>query len=167
MEVNDYAENWPSGWIKLYRSIRSHWIFKNPEYLRAWIIMLLEVNYKPEKVLLGKTLFDCNRGQKLYSLDTWAKKFGNWSIQNVRTFFRLLQKDNMIIHENIKKSTRITICNFDTYQMHLTDSQQTANNQLTDSQQQLKKDNKEKKVKNIIYPFSSDVFLFPVYKWLY
>ena len=65
-----------TGWISLHRRIRSHWIWENPEYLKAWICILLEVNHEKNKVLIEKELIECDTGQSLHSLKSWAKLFG-------------------------------------------------------------------------------------------
>lgn len=125
------------GWIKLHRKTINHWIFSNPNYFRAWIIMLFTVNYESKKILINGLLIDCERGQSILSLESWvnifgvSKKQGSWTFQKVRTFFELLEKDGMITKENIIKSTRITICNYDIYQ----DAQQLDNNLITTKQQ--------------------------------
>ena len=118
MQVEDYKENYGSGWISIYRSIRKHWIWQDPIKLKWWIDILIEVNHSGQKVNIGYDLFDCNRGQSVKSLQTWAKE---WSVSKdtVRNFFSLLKKDNMINTENLKKTTRITILNYDTYQPSL------------------------------------------------
>jgi len=121
------------GWIKLHRKIIEHWIFSNPHYFRAWVIMLFTVNYEFKKVLINGHLIDCDRGQSVLSLESWvnlfgvSKKSGSWTFQKVRTFFELLEEDGMITKENMIKTTRITICNYNTYQ----DIQQLNNNQIT------------------------------------
>jgi hypothetical protein len=121
-----------SGWIKLHRSVKDHWIFKNESYLKAWISILIEVNHKDNVVLIDTDLVNCNRGQSLHSLSKWATIFGKgWSVQKVRTFFELLKKDSMIQTEGLRKTTRLTVCKYDSYQSE----QQTTNTQLTDNQQ--------------------------------
>lgn len=131
MEVNDYAENYGTGWIKVYRSIRNHWVFQNEKYLKAWLIMLLEMNHTEQKTLIEGELITCKRGQKIYSLDTWTGIFGQgWSKQKTRTFLKLLEKDQMIGLEGLRKTTRVTIINYNTYQ----DSQHTNNTEITRSQ---------------------------------
>jgi len=105
------------GWIKVHRSIKKHWIFKDAEKLRAWLLILLEVNHEPNKVNVGNLLLTCKRGESLKSLDTWAKTFGgNWNKSKVRRFFKLLQNDSMIVLKSERKTTRLTVCNYDTYQ---------------------------------------------------
>lgn len=120
------------GWIKLHRKIAQHWIYKNSDYVKAWICILITVNYEDKKVLIHGELIECKRSQSLLSLLSWAKLFGkNWTIQKVRTFFELLKSDSMIITEGLPKTTRLTVCNYDDYQTE----QQTDNTQITFKQQ--------------------------------
>ena len=140
------------GWIKVYRSTQRNWIFENAEYFRAWVIILFEVNVIYKKNLIDGELIDCDRGQKTYSISTWVGKFGMWwSPQKVRTFFKLLEKDKMITLEGLRKTTRLSVCNYLTYQ----DVQQADNKQtyteITNSQRQYKNDKNEKNEKNEIY----------------
>jgi hypothetical protein len=127
--LNDYEENYATGYVKIYRSLKKHWIWSNENYLKWWITILMEVNHAPKKVIIKSTLIDCARGQSVNSLLTWSKEFRT-SIQSTRTFLTLLKKDNMILLENVKKSTRLTVCNYATYN----DSQHLANTLLTRSQ---------------------------------
>ena len=144
-----------SGWIKLHRQIRNHWLWDDPVYLHGWVNVLMECNHQEKKVLINGCLLECKRGQKLYSLGTWSKVLGKrWTIQKVRTFFKLLENDAMIECEGLQKTTRLTVLNYTTYQdeqqtnnKQVTSSQQTANKQVTDKQQQLKKGKNEKNEK--------------------
>jgi len=150
MQIKDYSENYGEGWIKLYRSIRKHWIHRNPNYFRAWCDILMETNHEPNKDLIGGQLIDCDRGQKIYSLQTWKKVFGEgWSIQKVRTFFKLLEKDNMIITEGLKNTTRLTVLNYKTYQDKVTSSQHSSNKHLTSIQQAANNNIRSKRIKEL------------------
>lgn len=126
-----------AGWIKLHRSISDHWLFTEYRPLtrqEAWIRILLTVNYEPAKTLIKGQLYECNPGQSILSLDSWAKEFV-WSIQQVRTFFKLLESDGMIKTEGLQYTTRLTVCKWDIYQGIATNEQQTNNTPLTDDQQ--------------------------------
>jgi hypothetical protein len=106
------------GWIKLHRSCLEHWLYTEYRPLtrrEAWETILFTVNYEPSKCLIKGQLYDCDRGQCLLSLQSWAEKFV-WSIKQVRTFFYLLEKDEMIITEGLQYTTRLTVCNYDKYQ---------------------------------------------------
>lgn len=125
------------GWIKLYRSLRDHWLFTEYRPLtrqEAWIRILLTVNYESSRVLIKGQLYDCGPGQSLLSLESWAKEFV-WSIQQVRTFFKLLESDGMITTEGLQYTTRLTVCKWSIYQGMLTDEKQTDNKPITDGQQ--------------------------------
>lgn len=118
------------GWVKISRDITSHWIWKDDTKFKWWIDMILTVNFKDNKILMGNQLIECKRGQSVMSLQQWATR---WKVDKnkVRNFFVLLEKDGMILHENLSKTTRITICKYDTYQSiqndNETDSKQNQN----------------------------------------
>ena len=155
------------GWIKLHREIREHWIWEDENYLKAWLAILLSVNHKNKQVLIQRELIPCTFGQSLLNLSEWAKLFGKkWTIQRVRTFFKLLEDEQMITVEGLKKTTRVTVCNYVNYQIKqqtenklTTDREQTENRQIYPNKND-KKEKKEKKEegkrslleKNIIPP---------------
>lgn len=126
-----------SGWIKLHRQIRNHWVFKNANYFKAWVVIISEVNHKSTKIVIEGELIECKRGQSINSLATWVKILGDdWTIQKLRTFLKLLEKDEMINTEGLRKTTRLTVCNYESYQ-----SEQQGDNKQTTNRQQ--GDNKE------------------------
>ena len=104
-----------SGWIKLHRTIEHHWIYNNSDYLKAWITILINVNYTPGKVLIKNELFEYNPGESFKSLSSWGKIFG-WSKMKVRRFFSMLENDNMIVTKRDQKTTHLTVCNWERYQ---------------------------------------------------
>ncbi len=143
-----------TGWIKLYRSILDHWVFQDADYFRAWCTIILRVNHEPKKVLIRGEVIECGRGQSVLSLQSWVKEFGvdKWSIQKVRTFFKLLENDGMITTEGMAKTTRLTVCNYEDYQNEQhsnnkqpTRSQHAANTHLTTTKE-TKNDNNDKKI---------------------
>lgn len=121
-----------SSWIKLFRDINKHWIWQNSDYLKWWLDILLEVNHAPAKVVINNKIYDCNRGEKLYSLDTWATRWGT-NKSKVRRFLTLLQNDNMIVLKSETQTTRLTVCKYDTYQdMRHADETQTTRKRHAD-----------------------------------
>ncbi|WP_321995355.1 hypothetical protein [Draconibacterium orientale] len=125
------------GFIKLYRKSTEHWLYnENRSHTKreAWEDMLLMCNHTGKKQLINGELIECNRGQSIMSLKSWANTF-NWSIQQVRTFFSLLEKDGMINKEGLAKTTRITICNYGYYQDKPQADNMTSNIQTTHTQQ--------------------------------
>lgn len=135
------------GWISLHRSIRDHWIWQDPNKLRWWLDILMSVNYEDAKVNVGFQLFECKRGQSVMSLQSWAKRWGV-SKDTVRNFFVLLAKDGMIHTENMSKTTRLTVCNYDTYQDRLHDKQTITVQSPYDEQTISHPNNKEEQFNN-------------------
>lgn len=103
------------GWISLHRKITEHWIWADPIKLKWWLDLLLSVNHSGKKINIGNDLFECRRGQSVTSLQSWSKRWGT-SKSTVKRFFELLKNDNMVIIENLTKTTRITVCNYEDYQ---------------------------------------------------
>lgn len=137
------------GWIKVYRSIKDHWIYpKNRPMtdMEAWITMLIETNHEDGKIKLGNNIIECNRGEKLYSLDTWAALF-NWNKSKVRRFFSVLEKDSMIVQKATHKSTHLTICNYDKYQgeRHEDETKMKRKRNDSDTNIRMNKNDKNKK----------------------
>lgn len=150
-----------SGWIKLHRQIRNHWVFKNANYFKAWVVIISEVNHKSTKVVIEGELIECKRGQSINSLATWVKILGDdWTIQKLRTFLKLLEKDEMINTEGLRKTTRLTVCNYESYQSEQQgDNKQTTNRQQADNKEITtnKNEKNEKNEKEIDFsPFGDD-----------
>ena len=131
------------GWIRLHRQVTEHWIWKDPVKFQWWVDMLLMANHADAKVNIGNELYECKRSQSILSLKSWGERWGV-SKDTVRNFFVLLSKDNMIVSENLQKSTRITICNYDTYQSDL-HAKQTQSKRLTNAEQTQTHPNKNDK----------------------
>jgi DNA-binding transcriptional regulator YhcF (GntR family) len=104
-----------SGWIKINRSINNHWIFKDPIKFKWWIDILLMANYEAKRVSIGYKVFECKRGECLMSLKSWGERWGV-SKTVVNNFFSMLESDNMIKTVNETVTTRLLVCNYDSYQ---------------------------------------------------
>ena len=139
-----------SGWIKLDREITSHWIFKDSWKFRNWIDLLTLVNHSEQKVNIKGTVITCNRGETLCSLDTFARRW-NCDKSKVRRFFKLLQDDSMIVLKSEHITTRLTICNYDTYQgeRNADETQMKRKRHASDTQTTPNKN--DKKEKNILF----------------
>lgn len=147
-----------SGWIKLHRGINSHWIWENSDYLKWWLDILLEVNHTHSKVLIKGKIYECSRGEKLYSLDTWASRWKT-NKSKVRRFLEMLQKDEMIVLKNETQTTRITVCKYDDYQEKENISETQVKRKRNASETQVKsiqerKEEKERKEENIYRRFN-------------
>jgi hypothetical protein len=122
-----------NGWIQLHRTIHKHWIWKDANKLKWWIDILLTVNHTDAKILIGNALIECKRGQSINSLETWAKRWGV-SKSKVRRFLILLQNDSMIVSESVQKTTRITVCKYESYQGKRNNNETIVNHKRNDSE---------------------------------
>jgi hypothetical protein len=123
------------GWIQLHRRLADNTLWNVRPFSKgqAWVDILLMANWKDDKALIGGTIIECKRGQSIRSLDTWAKRWG-WSKSAVRRFFVLLQSENMIVTESVQKTTRLTVCNYETYQEMRTDNEPIMNRYRNDDE---------------------------------
>ena len=140
-----------TGWIKLHRDIKKHWVYDNAEYLKAWIHLLIMANHKTKTWLVEKDLVLIKRGQIITSLTKLSHDL-KWSRTKVRHFLSLLEKDTMINRKSTHHYTQLSICNYDTYQDQAHTSgttKRTPTGQPKDNQKtQLKNGKNEKNVKN-------------------
>jgi hypothetical protein len=106
------------GWISIHRAIQDNWIWKDANKLKWWLDILLTVNTNTAKVNIGNEIYDCKRGESLLSIQSWANR---WEVSKdtARNFLNLLEKDNMITRVNLGKTTRLTVCKYDSYQQPL------------------------------------------------
>jgi hypothetical protein len=107
-----------SGWIKLHRSIKEHWLYTEDRVFskfEAWNDILLSVNFSDAKQVIKGKIYNIKRGESTMSLDTWAKRW-NWDKSKVRRFLTLLQSDGMIVLVSDNITTHLTVCNYASYQ---------------------------------------------------
>jgi len=143
------------GWIKLHRKIIDHWIYKDPIKFHWWIDILLMVNHEDNKVNIGFELFECKRGQSIMSLKNWSDRW-NVNKDTARNFLKLLEKDGMILHENLSKTTRLTVCNYEDYQVNLHDRQTQSKRKANAKQTQSDPNKNDKNDKEYIYDIFYD-----------
>jgi len=141
------------GWISLHRKLREHWIWKKPEYVRAWIDLLFRASHKDTKMLFDGEFILVGRGEFITSQESLSLHW-HWSRGKVSRFLNLLQKDSMIVLKTGHKATHITICNYGTYQgnrnadEHQTNTKRTSNEHEKDTINKGNKGNKGNKYIN-------------------
>lgn len=150
------------------RKIFDHWLWKDSKEpatrFEAWLYILNRANWKPSKVLIGNDLVQIPRGSFITSQPKLGECF-RWGRERIRAFLLLLESDQMITLECTKQYTRISIVNYDTYQISQPTDQAT-DNPRADSQPAYpsyteNKDKKEKKGKkdknlNPLTPFQGE-----------
>jgi len=113
------------GYIKLYRDIQEHWIYKDSDYFKVWVEMLINARFskEPKTDTYKGTLYTIYYGQFIYGRPAWSKRLGI-SEQKLRGIVNKLVKDSMIkIIEHLPSSTIAEVVNYEKYNQH--DNQQT------------------------------------------
>ena len=116
-------------WIKIDRDIQKHWIWDDPIKLKWWLDILITVNFEDKKTSIGFKLFECKRGESVMSLLSWSNRW-NVSKSVVNNFFRMLEQDGMINIINETVTTRLIVCNYDSYQL-IENAKKTQGKRLT------------------------------------
>lgn len=122
------------GWVSIQRKIVDHWIWDNDNYLKAWLWMIFRANIVTNKVLISGKLETVRRGEFITSIANIASNTRLTS-QNVRTLLKLLENEKMINKQSTNKLTKITICNYDSYQTGQQADNKQTNKQTTIKQQ--------------------------------
>lgn len=107
--------NLDNGWIKIYRKIRCNWIWQNPEYLKAWIDLLLMVNHEEKQIYFNGHVITIGKGQKLTSLAKLADRW-KWTRNRVDRFLRLLDEAEMVTANRTPNGTLLTVEKYGFYQ---------------------------------------------------
>ncbi len=115
------------GYIALYRKMQDNILWtERREFSKAeaWIDILWSVRWspEPETVLLGGKMLTCEYAQSLKSLDTWANRWG-WSRSRVWRYLIFLEKLEMIYVKSETKTTRITVRNYEKYDIKRNDNE--------------------------------------------
>jgi len=135
------------GWIKLHRRFSKWEWYQDSAMKNIFIHLLTHANHKPgkwrgHKIGRGQLI----TGRKKLSQDTGLSE------QNIRTCLSKLEKTGEINQQSNQQYTLITLCNYDTYQVDVENTNQQSNQQLTNNQpttnQQLTTNKNNKELKN-------------------
>ena len=147
------------GFIKIYRSIDEHWIWKDKPFSKgqAFIDLILQANHKGEKFEYKGEIVEGERGKIYRSVTYFAERWG-WSRWRTTRFFSALENDGMLHMERTCNRTVLTLINYDDFQdgrtsnlsanQQQTDSKPTEDQQQTDTYKNVKNDKEVKNVKN-------------------
>lgn len=141
------------GWIRIDRKIRNNflWQEKRPRTkLEAWLDILIRANHQEKEWLYNDQVVKVKRGEVITSMKQLAEDW-KWSRQKVKRFLTMIASCDMIVMKVNQTMTRLSVCNYETYQGGVT-THVTTNTQQTDNSHPLlnkdnnyNKDNKEKK----------------------
>lgn len=125
------------GYIKVYRDIRDHWIWKDKPFSRgqAWIDLIMLVNHEDKKIPFMGAPVLVKKGSKITSIRQLADRWG-WSKMKVSRFLDVLESDGMLIQKRDSKKTLITLVNYGNYQ-DLTTKRGTVKGHKKDSEKTL------------------------------
>ncbi len=151
-----------AGWIKLYRELfdKAIWAQSTLEQKVILITLLSMASHKQSEWEWKGQKFKIQPGQFITSLDKIVLKCGEGvTEQKVRTALKRFEKYEFLTNESTKTGRLITIVNWRLYQdnedepnkesnSHLTNTQQTPNNQLTPIKND--KNNKNERMKENI-----------------
>jgi DNA-binding transcriptional regulator YhcF (GntR family) len=121
------------GWIKLHRSIRSHWLWEdgNEKCLKRWLDILMMVNHEDKKIPFNGKFKIVKRGEKQTSVIKLASRWGI-NRRTVDSFLDLLISDGMISVEKSKTNgTTLKVLHYNDYQDNLEKSAQPNTQQST------------------------------------
>ena len=104
-----------SGYIRLFRDIRNHWIWEDANKLKWWLDIIMLANYKSNKKLMGNSLQEIKRGQFHTSELKLATRWGV-NRKTVSNFLNLLEEDEMIVTKRTALGTTIEVLNYNEYQ---------------------------------------------------
>ena len=132
-QLNEDVGNYTSGYIKLFRSVKKHWLWKESRKktpFEAWIDLMLRACHSDLKEPIGPDFITVKRGQILTSQLQLSKDW-LWSRKAVTFFLRALERDSMVDIKCTNKWSMITICNYASYQDFRTTKEQQKNNKRT------------------------------------
>lgn len=118
MNFDNADSNKKKGFIKVYRSLKDHWLWEHgtkKTRLEAWIWLLLNANAYTKKSTKGNQLIEVKEGQILVSKQKLSLEW-RWHRTTVDNFLLILKNDGMITYEVFNKYTLISIKNINIYQ---------------------------------------------------
>lgn len=107
-----------SGGVIIARSLWEHPAFQNEPFSEreAWVWMICEAQWKPRNRRVGKVIVHVDRGQFAHSTRFLSEAW-KWSHAKARRFLNRLEKLNLIKREIGTGVSRVTICNYNEYQL--------------------------------------------------
>lgn len=104
-----------NGWIKLHKTISEHWVWDDPISLKAWLDLLMSVNYKDKKAMVGGSLITIETGQILTSTLKLSERWGcTW--RKTDALLKAFENDQMITVKKCKNGKLVTVLNYKLYQ---------------------------------------------------
>jgi hypothetical protein len=140
------------GYFAVWRKIQDHPFYREPREFskyEAWLDLLMEAQHEtePQRIVLGMNIVECNYGECIKSMQTWAERW-MWSRSKVFRFLKLLKKMGQIDTESETITTRIKIINYESYDPKRNGNETQVKRRRNASETQVNTDNNEKNDKN-------------------
>jgi uncharacterized phage protein (TIGR02220 family) len=103
------------GYIKLFRSLQDSAFAGRPEYLSAWVHILMLASYKPRKTMLGNKPVMLQAGQFISGRKALAARVGVTEKQ-MRGILDFFVSEGMISKDSNRSGTIFTVCNYSVFQ---------------------------------------------------
>lgn len=158
------------GHIKLYRKMQQWEWYGKPNMVALWVHLLLNANWEDNE-WRGMTI---KRGQLVTSINAIAVETG-LSVSQVRSGLKNLQNSKQITCETTNQMTKVTICNYESYQSFDDSESQTKRKrnskqisnptspEIATNKEDNKVNNENKKsgkeAEELIFPFTSERFM--------
>lgn len=136
-----------NGFIKLHRCIREWDYYDNPVYLKIWLEILLSASHK-KTTYKGEKL---QPGEFTTSRTAFAERI-KVPTSHLRSALKVLTKNQQITCETNRQRTKITVLNWENYQIgSLEDHDSNRNGSRTDSKRTTIKKKEERNKKKEVY----------------
>ncbi|BFH15868.1 hypothetical protein WJ0W_003323 [Paenibacillus melissococcoides] len=112
-----------AGWIKIHRKIADNMIFKDPFFLKLWMLCLLKAAHKPYRQFIGKKSIPLQAGQFTTGRTSLAGEFNDGlqkkDQRSPATIWRMLQvleREEMVMISSNRSHSIVTVLNWSEYQ---------------------------------------------------
>ena len=136
------------GWIKIHRQLQDKGYINKPAYVSLWVNLLLLANHKEREVFWNGNLETIKRGQFITGRKELSKLTGIPET-TIERILKVFESGHQIEQQKTNKYRLITILNWDKYQV--VDNKWTTNGHQTDTNKNVKNNNKRTTMKTIDY----------------
>ena len=114
MDYEDHSEL-DCGYIKIYRSLQDSSFSNKPEYISAWLHILMLASHKSRKTMLGNSAIRLESGQFISGRKALAKRVGVTEKQ-MRSILSFFEAEGMIAKSSNRLGTIFTVNNYGIFQ---------------------------------------------------
>lgn len=144
----DSQENYNSGWVKLFRSLKNKGWYKKSDYVHLWVHLLIKCNHSEYEFMFNGENIKLKPGQfitgrKILNSETGINES---KIERILNFFE--KNEQQIEQQKSNKNRLITVLSWSDYQQSEQQIEQQLNNKRTTTEQQVNTYKNDKKEKN-------------------